>query len=120
MGPRTSGTLLFDLHPAAVAQLAGKGCIHHRGIHVGADVAFRRQLGGIDICTKLADGCGNSIVADDRRLHCVSFRAGEGARYVAKPFAAAALAGAGIAAGFSGVDAGVRLVRRNNAIRSLE
>ena len=30
LGPRTSGALLPDLHPAAVAQLAGQGRVHHR------------------------------------------------------------------------------------------
>jgi hypothetical protein len=40
----------------------------------------------------------NWLLILDRRLHCLSFRAGEGARHVAKPTAAPASPGPGVAA----------------------
>src|SRR6266545_7915833 len=102
LGPRTSGTFLFDLHAAAVAQLAGERCVHHRRLHAGARVAFRWQLVWIAIGSKMVADSGNPVVNPNRSLHGLSVCTGESARHVAKPVAAPAFACSGIVARIGG------------------
>ena len=106
LGPGTSGTFLSDLYAAAVAQLAGERRVHHCRLHAGAGASLPGELVWIKVSSKLVDDCGNSPGAYDGGLHRVSFRAGEGARHVAKPAVAAAFAGAGVVARLGGAPAG--------------
>ena len=117
LGPGTSGAFLPDFYATAMAQLAGERRIHHRRIFAGAGAAFPGSWLGSQIAATLADDSRNSVVSDDGGLHGLSFCAGKGARHVAKPAAAAASAGAGIAAGCSGAAVCCRVVWRRNAVR---
>ena len=108
-GPQASGPLLPDLHPASVAELAGPRRVHHRRLR-------RRVLALHLLAAPGWRGRGSAAVARRDRaaarvatavLHRVPVRAGQGARSLAEPAAAAAPAGAG-RAGRRGRAAAVR------------
>src|SRR6266850_2609101 len=99
-----------------MAQLAGERCIHHRRLYVGPGAAFHRQLAGIEIASELVDDSRHSLVSFDGGLHSLSFCAGEGARHVAKPAAATASAGAGIATWRGCALAAFCRTQRDNAV----
>src|ERR1044072_4155529 len=102
LGSRTSRTLSSHLHTTAVAQLAGEGRVYHSGLYARAGVALHRELDRSKIVSVVVDDSGDSVIDLDGSLHGVSFRAGKGARHVAKPSAAAASACSGVAARFRG------------------
>src|SRR6185295_5594872 len=85
-----SRTFLPDFYATAVAKLVGQRRVHHRRVYACAFFAFRRELGTRDVVSDVADDSGNPVVGSDGGLHSLSFRAGKGARHVAKPIAATA------------------------------
>src|ERR1051326_945353 len=105
LGPGTSRTLLLDLHATAVAELVSQGRVHHRGLYVNTSVALRCQHCRVDNFSDVVDDSGNSVVDFDGSLHGISLRAGEGARHVAEPVAAAASRVSGAATWFGSLAA---------------
>ena len=120
LGPRASGTFSFDLYEATMAQLAGEGGFHNRGLHNRACTSFHGELGWIDVVSIVADDRRDSLVGFDGDLHRVSLRASEGTRHVAEPAVATAPLFSGTAFGSGGsVAAGsgaCRCVRRRSLL----
>src|SRR6266498_5776371 len=98
-------------------KLAGQRRIHYRGLLPDLSTSFRRQFDGLEIVPAMANNSGNTTVNNDRCLHRLPVRPGEGTRHVAKPLIAAALVGPGNAARGSRSYTGRCLVSRNANVR---
>src|SRR6185295_4462527 len=116
LGSRAPGTFPSHLHTTAVAQLAGEGRVHYRRLYARACAALRRESGWVAIVSVVVNDRGNSVVDFNGSIHRLSFRAGQSARHVAKPAAAAASAGPGVAARLGGLVASGSDSRRRHDV----
>src|SRR6185503_1912042 len=89
LGPGTPGTVLYDLHAAAVAELAGKRRVHYCWVHTRPVGSFHSQLHRIHSCSDLANDSWHPAGGIDRDLHRILVRASESTRHVAEPIVAA-------------------------------
>ena len=89
LGPEASAALPLHLPPSPMAQLAGARGVRDRRVQPGARNGPRRHRRGRHGAAALPRDRGRAARGDDRDLHRLPLRSGEGARPVAESAAAA-------------------------------